>query len=1095
MNKKLVENTSKMHINNAYNISINSSMFLDKNSPTHKLPKKDCTNNMLNKQKYLHNNINTASNNINNQLNNKVSLFDIIASNDFSINNSYMFMKFENNQLEEEYTDHFYIRQDKIRSNVYLLSFLSSLAFTIYYSFFLETKSKTFYFMLAATISFMILAIIFIFSKCPKVKKYTSIIAIIKNILDANLIVYFEKDNVEYFLRYYYMSHIYVFILFIVLVLNYKLVIYAHMIIKLAMLIEMTINQDKNNINYFKYTIEILFVSCGVMIIVLKSLFEHYDRSNYIKIKKLEKIEEYYKMYLKQVNFGIVSLIDSVPSFSNNKFNDMVEKFYDKEVFNNNANEENYLQNINNKNFNKNTKAINIKEDFNKINDNNLDLSDLSLNQYKLKYLKNIKLKKLDNNLNFLFNTLKDKNNYNNFDLLYIINQIIVKLKLQNCNNDLNNKNIDNINSKFIELGQFYILNSNCGLNSLEFKEATLIIQLRIFSIGLYNKNEIIDIVIKDISYIQEIEKNNAETKLKQKMFSKLAHEFKTPFIVIKNELKELSDSLYNETINKSNKLLFNLNSTKLLSNKCELLSNLSEYTLFLIDDVIQYSSDFKNLKINIEEDCFLEDIAEFSYKILLSYNAYSPGNRKNLKLELNIDENAKRKIIKTDVLRVKQILLNFISNAVKFTKRGYIKIIIKHDYILDSIVIEVIDTGKGIDKALLNKIKVLLSSKEKDSYEKDENLTVLNINTDYDYNQMGSGIGINICSTLIKKLENHKLEIESEENIGTIARLKLPVSKNTCFKSKNLFVKKSNVIKFAKSSFKIKSNKIDKKYNTHKSNKILNSQHNKLKNNLLSKFHLNLNKLKSNICNSSNIPSVKGIKDYYRFNSSNNINENKKTCLISSETKKISYKYSYYNIINRNSDSEDSCVFSDEYINNRSSDDFDSLKQNNKIFNNLKISRFDYYYYSNFKKETLSFKLLNYNVNKSKILIVDDSFSIRSSLKKLINSIVDCNKIDVLEGEDGSDIIKFVSHDNLNSKLIKLIITDENMEIINGSEAIKILRQLEKKNKINKINIVSLTAFSDNNTINCLYDIGANKVMLKPVNKSDLKKIINDYT
>ena len=47
--------------------------------------------------------------------------------------------------------------------------------------------------------------------------------------------------------------------------------------------------------------------------------------------------------------------------------------------------------------------------------------------------------------------------------------------------------------------------------------------------------------------------------------------------------------------------------------------------------------------------------------------------------------------------------------------------------------------------------------------------------------------------------------------------------------------------------------------------------------------------------------------------------------------------------------------------------------------------------------------------------------------------------------------------------KKIKCIFIDENMDYLNGSETIKIIRKLQNMNKINSYNIVSITALEDN--------------------------------
>ena len=63
------------------------------------------------------------------------------------------------------------------------------------------------------------------------------------------------------------------------------------------------------------------------------------------------------------------------------------------------------------------------------------------------------------------------------------------------------------------------------------------------------------------------------------------------------------------------------------------------------------------------------------------------------------------------------------------------------------------------------------------------------------------------------------------------------------------------------------------------------------------------------------------------------------------------------------------------------------------------------------------------------------------------------------------------------------------------GSEAVRIIRKMEKDNKINKFHIVSLTAFEDDYYKNLILDSGVNSIIPKPCSKSDLTKILNNYS
>ena len=89
--------------------------------------------------------------------------------------------------------------------------------------------------------------------------------------------------------------------------------------------------------------------------------------------------------------------------------------------------------------------------------------------------------------------------------------------------------------------------------------------------------------------------------------------------------------------------------------------------------------------------------------------------------------------------------------------------------------------------------------------------------------------------------------------------------------------------------------------------------------------------------------------------------------------------------------------------------------------------------------------------LKKNKILIVDDNQFINDSCKKVLENFSNeyGHNFEIIQCVDGIDMIKLVIEDQNVGNLIKCILTDENMKYINGSEAIQILKKLEKKNKI----------------------------------------------
>jgi signal transduction histidine kinase len=106
----------------------------------------------------------------------------------------------------------------------------------------------------------------------------------------------------------------------------------------------------------------------------------------------------------------------------------------------------------------------------------------------------------------------------------------------------------------------------------------------------------------------------------------------------------------------------------------------------------------------------------------------------------------------------VKQIVLNLLSNALKFTPAGSVKIKASYDSRLRMITIAVTDTGVGI--AMDDQAKVFEDFRQLDS------------SPTRGYG--GTGLGLSICRRLAQMLEG-TIELNSEVGVGSTFALRLP--------------------------------------------------------------------------------------------------------------------------------------------------------------------------------------------------------------------------------------------------------------------------------------------------------------------------------
>lgn len=140
---------------------------------------------------------------------------------------------------------------------------------------------------------------------------------------------------------------------------------------------------------------------------------------------------------------------------------------------------------------------------------------------------------------------------------------------------------------------------------------------------------------------------------------------------------------------------------------------------------------------------------------------------------------------------------------------------------------------------------------------------------------------------------------------------------------------------------------------------------------------------------------------------------------------------------------------------------------------------------YSILKKEKEKVK------HKHKILLVDDCELMRKSNIKIFNGLENFNSnCEIIEGSDEIDILKYIMDDQLRGNKIDLILSDENMEYLQGSMAFSILKSLESQQKIKKINKFSLTAFSDEETLLEMKNNGSDEIFYKPLSIKNAKSI-----
>ena len=329
------------------------------------------------------------------------------------------------------------------------------------------------------------------------------------------------------------------------------------------------------------------------------------------------------------------------------------------------------------------------------------------------------------------------------------VNKAMVKLCGAPERNELIGKNISEISSdinfKIFSDQCFNAIKTGSPLEIEDFTVNTIHGKLNV-AVSAFKTGHGLGMIARDISEEKRIkhelikakEEAEAANKTKSAFLANMSHELRTPM----NAIIGIPGML----------LKYNTdNLTEKQREGCRIIRESGQKLLTLINNILDLSK--------IEAGAINVNLGEFSILDLIDdLEIFVKSLIESKKIEFIIKKHdGIPELIISDALKINQILINILGNAVKFTETGKIILSVYTD--LNHAYFEIEDTGIGIEKKYIN-------------YVFDE---FRQIDSSSTRKHTGTGLGLAISKKMVELL-NGKIEIHSKVNIGTRIKFSIPI-------------------------------------------------------------------------------------------------------------------------------------------------------------------------------------------------------------------------------------------------------------------------------------------------------------------------------